>query len=257
VPTERQAWTAPLLAVQILTRIPVPWTSRLSPAQARGARERAAGWIPLVGTLIGIFTAVVFAAATLLWPPLVAALLALAAEALLTGAFHEDAVADFCDAFGGGENRDEVRRILKDSRIGSYGALGLILAVALRAAAIAAVPPTVAFAAIVGSATLGRLSAVILTGLTPPASAEGLGASLGTLSRTTLILAILLACPGLAGIIWALPLHAAAALGGDILFLLGLRRYLLRRIGGYSGDCLGFAAYAGQLLLLLACAGKA
>jgi adenosylcobinamide-GDP ribazoletransferase len=244
------------MAVQILTRIPVPWTSRLSPRQGRAALERAAGWMPLVGTLIGIFTAAFFAAATLVWPPLLAALLALAAEALLTGAFHEDAVADFCDAFGGGENRDAVRRILKDSRIGSYGALGMVLAVGLRAAAMAALPSAVAFAAIVGSATLGRLSGVILSGLTPPASAEGLGASLGRLSRTMFILAIVLACPGLAWIAWALPLHVAAGLGATIFFLFGLRRYLLRRIGGYSGDCLGLAAYAGQLLLLLACAAK-
>jgi adenosylcobinamide-GDP ribazoletransferase len=83
--------------------------------------------------------------------------LALAAEALVTGAFHEDAVADFCDAFGGGWSRDDVIRILKDSRIGSFGTLGLGLAVFLRGSALATVEtPSLLLAASAASGCLGR-----------------------------------------------------------------------------------------------------
>ena len=90
------------------------------------------------------------------WPIGLAVVIGLAFEALLTGAFHEDAVADFCDAFGGGWTRDDILRILKDSRVGSFGALGLILAVALRGGAIATLETDRLIAAVTASAALGR-----------------------------------------------------------------------------------------------------
>ncbi len=116
----------------------------------------AVAWFPFVGALIGLATALVVSGADLLWPPAIAVLVALACEAVLTGAFHEDAVADCCDAFGGGWTRDDVLRILKDSRVGSYGVLGLGLAVALRATGIAALPGETLFPVVIASATLGR-----------------------------------------------------------------------------------------------------
>ena len=88
--------------------------------------------------LIGAATGGLAWAAGHVWPPLVAALLALAVEAVLTGGFHEDAVADCCDGFGGGRSREDVLRIMKDSRIGSFGMLGLTLAILLRAGCLAA-----------------------------------------------------------------------------------------------------------------------
>src|SRR5262245_41540059 len=116
-----------LAAVQFLTRIPVP-------SFAAGREEAAADlrqgevYIPLVGGLVGLSTSGVILAATYLWPMGLAVVLGLAWEAWLTGALHEDAVADFCDAFGGGWTREEVLHILKDSRIGSFGTVGLGLA---------------------------------------------------------------------------------------------------------------------------------
>ncbi len=88
-----------------------------------------------MGALIGILVAASTGLGALVWPPWLAVLAALAFEAWLTGALHEDAVADFCDALGGGRTRDQVLTILKDSRIGAFGALGLLFAVSLRAAA--------------------------------------------------------------------------------------------------------------------------
>ncbi|WP_137899479.1 adenosylcobinamide-GDP ribazoletransferase, partial [Sphingomonas sp. 2SG] len=139
-------WAPPLLAVQFLTRLPVPALARLDAAAAADGFARAMAWLPLVGALIGGVTASIFVAAQALWPPVIAALLALAVEALLTGAFHEDAVADFCDAFGGTARGDRAIEIMRDSRIGSYGALGLGLMVGLRLAAIGALPPMLAAA---------------------------------------------------------------------------------------------------------------
>jgi len=248
-------WAPPLLAVQFLTRIPVPLLDRLSAEAARDGLARAAGWLPLVGGMIGCVTVAVYAAATTLWPPLVAILVALAVEAWLTGAFHEDAVADFCDGFGGGRTAEDIRRIMKDSRIGSYGAMGLVLAIALRASATAALPLALAWPAIIGAAVFARLAAVAVMTLVPPAPAgDGIARDIGRPPPGTLALAVLTAAPGLAWLGWAAPLRlvVAAALGLGLLLWLG--RMLRRRIGGSTGDCLGFAAYAAQLVLLLAVA---
>lgn len=248
-------WAPPLLAVQFLTRLPVPPLARLSPDQARDGLARAMAWLPAVGSLIGLVTAGVFAAAGLVWPLPVAALVALAAEALLTGAFHEDAVADFCDAFGGTARGAEALRIMKDSRIGTYGTLGLGLAVALRISAIVALPLDLALPAILGAATAGRLWAVLLAAMVAPvAGGAGMAARAGLVPPRRVLLACLLSLPGLAPIA---VLRPAVVLAGGLfgaLFLVWLARFVQRRIGGSTGDCLGFAAYIAQLTLLLAVA---
>lgn len=242
-----------MLAVQFLTRLPVPPLARISAAQAQDGLIRSMAWLPIVGSLIGSMTAGVFVVAAMYWPPVIAILMALMVEALLTGAFHEDAVADFCDAFGGTATGDEARRIMKDSRIGSYGALGLGLSVALRAAAVVALWPGIAVAAIVGAATMGRLWAVMLATIVPPvAGGGGVAAGIGGVSRATALLAAATAIPGLLPIMLLRPAAMAVVAVVGVLFLLWLGRFLHRRIGGSTGDCLGFAAYMGQLALLLA-----
>lgn len=250
-------WAPPLLALQFLTRLPVPWLDRLSAEQARRGLARAAGWLPLVGGLIGAGTAAVYAGASLLWPPIVAVIVALMVEARLTGAFHEDAVADFCDAFGGGYTAEDVRRIMKDSRIGSYGALGLALALGLRAGATAALPAALAWPAIIGAAAFARLAAVAVMVTVPPApGGPGLAKDIGRPPRGTLALALVTAAPGLAWLACTAPVRSAAAVAAGLILLVWFGRLLRRRIGGSTGDCLGFAAYAAQLVLLLACAAR-
>lgn len=250
-------WAPPLLAVQFLTRLPVPPLARLSPVQARDGLARAMAWLPPVGSLIGLVTAGVFFAAQSIWPAVIAALVALAVEALLAGAFHEDAVADFCDAFGGTARGETALRIMKDSRIGTYGTLGLGLAVALRLAAIVALPPALALPAIIGAATVARLWAVLLAAMVAPvAGGEGMAARAGSVPPRRVLLALLLALPGILPIALLRPsaVMASALLGA--VFLWWLVRFLRRRIGGGTGDCLGFAAYVGQLTLLLAVAAR-
>lgn len=255
MPTDCPRWASPLLAVQFLTRVPVPVLARLTPEQAAVGLARALAWLPPVGTLIGAVTAGVFVVAGWFWPPLVAAVLALMVEALLTGAFHEDAVADFCDAFGGTAAGERALAIMKDSRIGSYGALGLGLTVLLRVAAIVALPAPVMVAAIVGAATAGRLCAVTLAAILAPVG-SGSAARAGRMPPARLALAVVLALPGIAPILWLRPGATGAALAMMVVLLLWLRRFLIARIGGSTGDCLGFAAAIGQVALLLAVAAR-
>ena len=251
-------WAPPLLAVQFLTRVPVPWLDRLSARQATSGLVRAVGWFPLVGALVGAVTAATAMAAETLWPATVAVLLALAVEARLTGAFHEDAVADFCDAFGGGHTADDVRRIMKDSRIGSYGAVGLMLALGLRAALLVAVidrfDAPEAVIVIVASAASGRLLAAALMAWVPPAPAgTGLAKDIATgVGPRVLALALVTALPAVVPLLLVAPVAAMAGVAAGVGFLVWFRALLIRRIGGSTGDCLGFGAYAGQLLVLLA-----
>lgn len=251
-------WAPPLLALQFLTRIPVAVLTRLSRAQADDGLARAMAWLPLVGTFIGSVTAGVFLAASSLWPPVVAAILALAVEALLTGFFHEDAVADFCDAFGGTARGETALRIMRDSRIGSYGTVGLSLSMGLRLAAMIALPLEIAAAAIIAAATIGRLWAVLLATLLPP-PAEGVGMAVRMGSGMPLTQtggAVLSTIPGVLWLAlrepWPLLFSALAA----VAFLWWIARFLRARVGGSTGDCLGFAMYMGQLSLLLAAAAS-
>jgi len=247
-----------VFAVQFLTRLPVPGTARLTADQVAIGLVRAVGWFPLVGALVGTITAVVALAANALWPAVVAVLIALAVEARLTGAFHEDAVADFCDAFGGGLTTEDVRRIMKDSRIGSYGAMGLVLAIGLRAAltvtTLEVMTPAMAAATIIAAATFGRLTVVALMTIVAPApGGGGLAKDVSSgVDVRTLTFALVGAGPGVAAFAVSAPQALLAACAGSGLFLIWFRALLLRRIGGSTGDCLGFAAYAGQLILLLA-----
>jgi adenosylcobinamide-GDP ribazoletransferase len=247
-------WAPPLLALQFLTRVPVPLLARLSAEQAADGLARAMAWLPPVGSLIGLVTAGVFAGACTLWPPVVAAVLALMLEGVLTGAFHEDAVADFCDAFGGTAQGETALRIMKDSRIGSYGTLGLGLAVGLRLAAIVALSPGVAIAAIVAAATMGRLWAVVLAAIVAPVRGDGMAVRAGRVPGGRVLQAVVLALPGIVPLALLRPVPVLACLLVGGAFLLWLAGFLRRRIGGSTGDCLGFAAYVGQLVLLLAAA---
>jgi adenosylcobinamide-GDP ribazoletransferase len=239
-----------LAAVQFLTRVPVPGGLGTNPALL----QRAVIFFPLVGGLIGLCTGAVIWAASYLWPTPLAVLIGLAAEAVLTGAFHEDAVADFCDAFGGGWTREDILRILKDSRVGSFGALGLSLAVLIRAAGLASVPAEHLVAVAVASAALGRWGMLPVMALLPPVPGRaGLARDVGErLTIGEVLLGGLLALPGVAAWAVADPLGIAGALVALLVFVGVFVAYVRCRLGGVTGDCLGCACYAGQIIVLLA-----
>jgi adenosylcobinamide-GDP ribazoletransferase len=208
----------------------------------------------LVGALIGTATAATLLLAEQIWPRIVAVILALIIEARLTGAFHEDAVADFCDGMGGGRDATHVRQIMKDSRIGSYGALGLMLAVALRAGLMISLEAPRTTLAIIAAATFGRLLTVItMAAAAPVPDGEGLAKDVGAgIRRRDVAFAGVSAVPGLLPYALFAPLAALCAFAAGGVFLIWFKALLIRRLGGSTGDCLGFAAYAGQILLLLA-----
>ena len=126
-----------ICAVQFLTRLPTPALPDFQPDWI----TRAARFFPLTGQLVGVLCAVIWLAASRVWPGLPAAALAIGAGVLITGGFHEDGLADTADGLGGGQDRERRLTIMKDSRIGSYGALALGLVMALKIALLARLGP--------------------------------------------------------------------------------------------------------------------
>ncbi|HEV8374513.1 MAG TPA: adenosylcobinamide-GDP ribazoletransferase [Actinomycetota bacterium] len=231
-------------AVSLLTRVPVG-----TGAAAPGAVAGFVPWFPVVGAGVGLLVAAVYGGALVLLPPLPAAAVAVLAGVALTGAFHEDGLGDTADAFAGGWDREEVLRILKDPRLGTFGVVAVTASLLLRVAAVAALAPSAALAALPAAHALSRSAAVAVMAGFPPAAGEGLGASYARALSGRRALAGVAAGAGVGGLLlggWALPAGALAALGG---WLLG--RLAVRRIGGVNGDLLGAVQQQAEMLVLL------
>ncbi len=263
-----------LLAVQFFTRIPIPdWVGFSTPWLQQSAR-----YFPWVGILIGLVTAGVYWLAALFWPPLLAVLLSTVAGILLTGAFHEDGFADVCDGFGGGTTRERVFEIMKDSRVGAYGAIGIGLMLAMKCAALTALAGSGgglyagAVESVTGSAPgstvemapvvalllahpLSRLFPTLMLWRMRYAREEGKAkpmaehmnraefaiACVGALLPVLLLLA-------LGQVHW---LGLLVGLGLACLCCAWLARGFQRRIGGFTGDCLGATQQVAEVALYL------
>jgi len=235
-------------AAVLLTRLPV----RLSEAAAaRGAR--AAWAYPLVGAGLGALAGAVFAAALALGlPPGPAAALALAAAAALTGALHEDGLADSADGLWGGWTRERRLEIMRDSRIGAYGVLALVFSLLLRWSALAALAaPLPAIAALVAAGGTSRAAMVWVWAALPPARADGLAAGAGQPGPATALLAGVAVLPAL---VLLPPVAALAALAAAGLAATALARAARARIGGQTGDVLGAVQQTAETATLLALA---
>jgi adenosylcobinamide-GDP ribazoletransferase len=212
-----------------------------------------AAWaFPVVGAGVGAVAAIAFGLAVgLSLPPLAVALLAVTAGTLVTGALHEDGFADVADGFGGGRDAEAKRRIMRDSRIGSYGVMGLILVVGLKVAALAAIPNGAdAAAALVASHALGRAVIPALSHFLPFAAPDGLARLAGTAERWGMLWAAGLGL-GLAVIVVpaGIGIHAAIAAVGAAAVIGWLAH---RQIGGATGDVFGAGALLAETAALLA-----
>ena len=264
-----------LVALQFLTRIPVPgWACQGFQAEWLNTCVR---YFPVVGALVGGAGAAVLWAALALWPPHVAALLAVAATVWLTGAFHEDGLADTLDALGGYVPRERALAIMKDSRIGTYGAAALVLSLSLRVllvSALATVDPLGAMFALVAAHMVGRTAAVGVMACLPyagdaeHAKAKPLATAVDVASVwwamawCAALLAALAFADGNVGLLeqpesagLALPeglsvrwLWVLAAAGATVW---AMRRWLQQRLGGYTGDTLGATEQFTELAVLM------
>ena len=237
-------------AVVFLTRVPVPLRSEPS-------LTAAVPWFPVVGALVGAGVGGAAVGLLHLVPPLVAAAIAVLFGVLLTGAFHEDGLADVADAFAGGWTPADRIRILDDPLHGSYGVAALCGSIIIRVGAVASLgfSPAAAFASVLAAHALGRTAAVGLMATVRVARPDGLGADYArSLSRLRALAgsAAGVAIAAVAVGWWVGPFVIAAIAGAGAVGWLSMRK-----LGGITGDVLGAAEQVVECLVLVTATGLA
>lgn len=239
-----------LTAVRFYTRLPVPaWVGHSDELM-----RQSSVYLPVVGGLVGAVTAGVWWLAARWWSPAVAALLSTGAGILLTGAFHEDGLADVCDGFGGGWTTERILAIMKDSRVGTYGVLGLGLVLATKVVILQSAGPMVPALLLVAH-PLSRLVAVSFlhtheyARFTPDSKAQAVARPLAL--NNLLMAAVWGLAPLLGLAVWRQQPGYLLVLGPLALLQLGLGRWFRRWLGGYTGDCLGAAQQLAEVLIYL------
>jgi adenosylcobinamide-GDP ribazoletransferase len=241
-----------LVALQFLTRVPVPSFDGFE----NHWLDRAAKYFPLVGGLVGLISGLTLMAAHYIWQPLLASIIAVAVGVLVTGAFHEDGLADAADGLGGGLTVARRLEIMRDSRIGTYGGITLMLALAMKVTALSALDVATGVSALVAAHAAARLATVVAIAQMPYAGdADGAKVKpLATgLTSGELAVAALL---GLAPTLLLDPTCFMLALIGGAIPALALAYQSQRLIGGYTGDVLGAIEQVFEIGFLLAVAGQ-
>ena len=244
----REEFAVFLLAVQLLTRWPVR-----SPAVFTETRLTASPrYYPLVGALVGAFAGGVFWLAHLVFPVSLALVLSTAASLLATGAFHEDGFADACDGLGGA-TRERALEIMRDSRLGAYGAAGLGLMLAAKVLALAAAPPTVVPWLLIAAHAASRSSAVLVIATSAYVRDTGIAKPVADAVRPG-SLALALATGAVAVCVLftvSAPAVILAGFAGLAAGHLAMRAAYERKLGGYTGDCLGGVQQMSELGMYL------
>jgi len=226
-----------------------------------GSLSRTVAAFPLAGFVIAMPAAlIIYALSALAVEPVLIALIALSLQIMVTGALHEDGLSDTADGLGGGRDRDRALAIMKDSRIGTYGALALILSVALRITAlsilIAKVQPPSTALAFIAAATLSRTLMVWHWAFLPSARSDGVAASAGKPDPEAVRTAFALGTITTAVLcLLSLPFHAwfvavALAITATVVFT----RHVQRRVDGHTGDTIGASQQVSEIGFLLALA---
>jgi adenosylcobinamide-GDP ribazoletransferase len=239
------------IALQFFTRLPIPRWVGFQPAWL----HQSSRYFPLVGWVVAAVASAVYGLAALVFPTPVAAVLSTAASIYVTGAFHEDGFADACDGFGGGLNPERVLEIMKDSRVGAYGAIGIVCMLGVKCTTLAMLTPGSAIAALFLAHPLSRLAAAALIWRMDYARAEGKakpmaqqmsGSEFGIAAVAALLPAALLLLLGAVS-----PAVAGASVLACGAAACWLARLFQRRIGGYTGDCLGAVQQLAEVAVYL------
>ncbi|HZV20179.1 MAG TPA: adenosylcobinamide-GDP ribazoletransferase [Hyphomicrobiales bacterium] len=244
--------TCSIAALQLLTRLPVPSPAGFSPRILEGGVK----YFPLVGAIVGALCAAALFASSLVWGGMLPSILAVALGVVLTGAIHEDGFADFFDGLGG-RTRETRLAIMKDSHIGAFGVLALILALAIKVYALAALPVAMGAAALVAAHAGARFAVFAAMSLLPYAgkvSAAKIKPFASACKPRSVAIAAILGF----GPLLLLPLSAAAmALPAGIVAATLLASSARRMLGGYTGDVLGAVEQAFEIAFLLGAAAAA
>src|SRR5574343_354758 len=234
-------------AVRFCTRLPVPaWVGPSAEALNRSAR-----YFPAVGLLVGGIGALVYLAALQLWPPAVAVLLSMAATIHATGAFHEDGLADTVDGLGGGWDKLRILEIMKDSRVGSYGVIAMVLSLLGKFALLSAMDARLLPFALLAGHAVSRFCSTALLASMDYVREDLLAKAKPLATRLTageMLIASAFVLVSLAGVPRPGALTGCAL---AILATLWLAARFRRWLGGYTGDCLGAAQQVSEIAFYL------
>ena len=222
-------------ALRFFTRLPVPaWVGHDSDSLSRAAK-----YLPLVGLLVGAVGAVVYVLAGLLWPPSVAIVMSMAATLYITGAFHEDGLSDTADGLGGGWDKERILAIMKDSRVGSYGVIALVLALLGKFVLLRELDPALLPWALIAAHAFSRLCATLVMAGMEYVRDEAQSKAKPLVSRMSTAECLLAAVFGSCALLFLPIVQALAAVLLSALLTLWLAGLFKRWLGGYTGDCLG------------------
>jgi adenosylcobinamide-GDP ribazoletransferase len=238
-------------AVAFLTRLPMPHPDGAMPPNF----VRAQRMFPLVGALIGAAVGLLCLGLRYVGvPDLAAAALALGGSAILTGALHEDGLADVADGFGGGRTLESKLEIMRDSRLGTYGAVGLLVSFAAKLSALAVIPDGDVVPALIAAHALARGVLPAMSMNLPYARKDGLARNAGQPDAATTAMAGGLALAiALLSLSWTNAVLAALAAG---LSGFCMARLAMRQIGGQTGDVLGGAEQVSETAILVLLAAR-
>ncbi len=248
----RRELYALLLAVQFLTR----WPVRVSGLFSEERLSAMVRYYPLVGALIGAFAGGVFWLAYLVFPMSLAVVLSTAASLLATGALHEDGFADVCDGLGG-TGREKMLAIMRDSRLGTYGVAGLGLMLAAKILALVALPSHIVPWLLVAAYAASRSSVVLVIATSHYVRDAGMATPVAeTLRLGGLLFALATGMAAVCGLSLAgapavIPIGLMGLAAGHIV----MRGMYERRLGGYTGDCLGGVQQMSELGMYLGVVG--
>jgi adenosylcobinamide-GDP ribazoletransferase len=233
-----------LTAVMFFTRIPVPaWVGH-----SQENLERSSRYLPLMGLLVGGISAAAFYGASLVFSRETAVVLALITGVLLTGAFHEDGFADFCDGFGGGWSRERILEIMRDSRIGAFGTIGLILLFLLKYHLILEAGSSRIPWLLISVHMVSRITPCLITSFVPYAREDGMAKPVarGMRKRDLLFAAVTAAAP----LLWMPRLYLIVPVCAVLICTALFGLYIHKWIGGFTGDCLGALQQISEVVFL-------
>ncbi len=237
-------------ALMFYTRIPCPRWITHDPVYV----NKATRYLPLIGWITGGISALVWCGAMYVFNPPVAIVLSIVAGILVTGAFHEDGFADVCDGFGGGWTKEKILLIMKDSRVGAYGAIGIVLMLLLKYAGLSTLPEAALWKVMIAAHSFSRLCPVIIIATARYVREHEEEAKAKPLAKAVTAREIIPAIvSGLLPLLFFPSVNILLALLLPLAATLYLRRYFKKWIGGYTGDCLGATQQVTEVLFYLSC----
>jgi len=243
----KQQFHLMLTAFGFFTRIPIPYKFAFSQDNLNKCNR----YLPLVGYLVGGISALIFYLATFIFPHSIAIILSMATSILLTGAFHEDGFADVCDAFGGGWTKAKILTIMKDSRLGAYGAIGILMLLLLKFTVLTEIPSEHIIKTIITGHVLSRLMAVwTMHSLNYVREDESSKSKPITKALHIKDLFITLSLSTFALILFG-DIRIIGILIPAFIAKKWLEIYFKKWIGGYTGDCLGTIQQVTEVVVYL------